>query len=600
MVGLHSWRGPLYINVTAFAKNELVTRCIEYYSTDHDSHRRCSLIPLSQHVSTTVSLEAHSKMARQWLNYCLQHHDVHLCPANTHQRLPTRVICVGSPGSSPFLHEPCNGERGCWVALSYRWGRQNSSTTLKNLREKKEGFDLEQLPKTIRDAVVVTRGLGVQYLWVDAICIVQNEETPWIWKREAAEMCSVYENALLTIAAIDNEHSDTGLSSIDPRRQAVQLDLKSSYIPAMSIFARQSHALGYYGFMSSGRQNIHHSYGFGDSALGLLDNRGWTLQEITLSPRILWFSTCELGFSCPAGRVCECQREFNHSKVPIKKSFNHVRRNHPELHVQTLVDSVPRRPTIHDPELQGGSSQTWMIHWLDIVEDFTARNLTRATDRLPALHGLITAIQKRIGGECVAGLWVSDLPRQLLWHAADVGRVPVDMNACYPEYAPSWSWASVLRAITWTEHTEREMAWTIVSSHFTASDNYVLGSGTGSIIIRGYVLPALVEGLILYSRDKIDVFARYDTQVKLDGRADCYLWDHLKKKVLFIMVAELARVEHDTGTNTWTKYTATALLLEPVSQMAETFRRLGLVDHVDLGNWGAWRPSLLERTITLT
>ncbi|KAF2030724.1 hypothetical protein EK21DRAFT_14841, partial [Setomelanomma holmii] len=92
------------------------------------------------------------------------------------------------------------GERGRYVALSYSWGLTRTfTTTLTTYGIHKSGFTLGDLPATIRDAVLIARYMGIQYVWADSLCIIQDSAADWAY--EAARMCSIYSNATVTFAA---------------------------------------------------------------------------------------------------------------------------------------------------------------------------------------------------------------------------------------------------------------------------------------------------------------------------------------------------------------------------------------------------------------
>ena len=98
------------------------------------------------------------------------------------------------------------GEHGRWTALSYCWG-ENSSFLLNshNIRQFHHGaYSLEDYPPTLKDAIRLTRNLGIPYLWVDALCILQDSASDWAI--EASRMKSVYERAKITIAAASSSN----------------------------------------------------------------------------------------------------------------------------------------------------------------------------------------------------------------------------------------------------------------------------------------------------------------------------------------------------------------------------------------------------------
>ncbi len=114
--------------------------------------------------------------------------------------MPTRLVDVGICEDSKLHLQVTANLFGRYCALSYNWGRSESFKTKKTTYESRlAGFSLDDLPTTIRDAVLLTRLLGFRYLWVDALCIVQDD--PAHWAQESAVMDQVYGNATLTIAA---------------------------------------------------------------------------------------------------------------------------------------------------------------------------------------------------------------------------------------------------------------------------------------------------------------------------------------------------------------------------------------------------------------
>lgn len=96
-----------------------------------------------------------------------------------------------------------------YVTLSHRWGStQNFTTTKANLHSRQSGFTLQDLPRTYRDAAIVTARLGFSYLWIDAICIMQDDPEEWLWESE--KMGAIYRHAKCTIASHCSENDDSG------------------------------------------------------------------------------------------------------------------------------------------------------------------------------------------------------------------------------------------------------------------------------------------------------------------------------------------------------------------------------------------------------
>ena len=140
----------------------------------------------------------------QWLHDCNTTHVG--CSVGDPPKLPTRVIDVGlssSEGPKPYLL--CSGGlEGRYVALSHCWGTASLSnpgfkTERHNYDDLQAGFVLESVPALFRDAIVTTWKLGIQYLWIDSLCIIQDSKDDW--EAESAKMGSVYRNAYVTIVA---------------------------------------------------------------------------------------------------------------------------------------------------------------------------------------------------------------------------------------------------------------------------------------------------------------------------------------------------------------------------------------------------------------
>lgn len=114
-------------------------------------------------------------IANQWISTCRESHLA--CQQQQLSRLPTRVIDVGSDHQQdcPRLLE-CDGKADRYIALSHCWGSGRHFTTeTTNLNERMKGMKWESLPKTFQDAISVTRKLGIRYLWIDSVCILQDD-----------------------------------------------------------------------------------------------------------------------------------------------------------------------------------------------------------------------------------------------------------------------------------------------------------------------------------------------------------------------------------------------------------------------------------------
>jgi hypothetical protein len=150
------------------------------------------------------------KMLKHWLQQCQCHHRG--CNRKTAPKLPTRLINVGTyPSDVVYLINTDKKTAEPYTTLSHCWGRINHlpKTTKRNIEEHIQGIPLENLPQTFKDAVLVTRELGLKYLWIDSLCIIQGDEEDW--DAESSRMAETYENGLLNLAASRSSDSNGGL-----------------------------------------------------------------------------------------------------------------------------------------------------------------------------------------------------------------------------------------------------------------------------------------------------------------------------------------------------------------------------------------------------
>lgn len=291
-----------------------------------------------------------------------------------------------------------------YVTLSYRWGKALPlMTTESTLKEHYSNILVQAMPKTFRDAVEIVRALEMRYLWIDALCIVQDRLSEW--QQEAKNMASIYQGALFTIVATSAIDSDGGCLFRYDTSNCAQIPY---YDPA-----RQKDGLLYIRPMRA--------FSFQDTINGSEWNRrGWTLQERYLSMRLLHFTH--------EGLYWECQRMVLAPRT-TSRSYDTDESN--QEFDRYLCGS-------HHPSL---------TEWFQVVENYTARKLTKPEDRIHAIAGMTADFQRRSRGSLrhVAGLWDgSDLATQLHWVVR--GKTS-DRTRCH---GPTWSWTSVNDAVRWT------------------------------------------------------------------------------------------------------------------------------------------------------
>lgn len=294
------------------------------------------------------------------------------------------------------------------------------TTTIATFEQRQENIPFADLPKTFQDAIIITRRLGIQYLWIDSLCIIQDSEEDWT--KEAARMGSVYRNCLVCIAADGAVNSSGGCFIAGDRRR--NLDIAHVKCPGDSdVHIRDSpHLMAGHGFAHVG--NISEFYE------SKLDTRGWVLQEQCLAPRTLHYTVAELAFDCATCIRCECT--LAPEEVETFAAISQLR--------------ACKRMMRYSAKSVSADSANWeeRPRWPNFVALFTQRSLTYQTDRLHAMSGMAAVLEGQ-SGNFLAGLWRGDLPLGLLWrrNSKHANGAALVSRRHEKYYAPSWSWASL-------------------------------------------------------------------------------------------------------------------------------------------------------------
>ena len=373
--------------------------------------------------------------------------------------MPKRVLDVGKEDNTDVhVFEP--GDQSIekiapYVALSHCWGlSQHLISTKDTIDTWKRNIPSESLPKTFLEAIDVTRALGIQYIWIDSLCIIQDDLADW--EIEAAKMGSIYNNALLVIAATASMDGDGGILFPKPSHNRI-VGMDQNQLP-FEIYIR--HMISHIPFTwgPGADENLHSRYN--QTAVVRkypgypLFTRAWCFQERLLGTKVLHFTEREIVFECLTTINCECGSMTNFSErwlLPLRRqvashgmnSGNSYIRLPPKLGVPVLarnlyqsLKSLPEGPSVEDT----------LLNWRGLVSEYSEKSITRYSDWLPALAGLASKWFCSDTGRYLAGIWTDDLPRSLLWQALGSDQNK-DTNKGY--IAPSWSWASVGCPISW-------------------------------------------------------------------------------------------------------------------------------------------------------
>ncbi|KAK8137002.1 hypothetical protein PG984_004942 [Apiospora sp. TS-2023a] len=286
-------------------------------------------------------------------------------------------------------------------------------TTKANLDSRSRGFERLSLPKTLWDALFIAEKLGLRYLWIDAICIVQDDEDEW--ELEGARMAGIYSGALVTIAAASSSSSHDGIfntRSTTPLRcwgGLFRLESELSNGQRSQLYFQERSPLDPW------MGPLHHVRS------GPLASRARCFQERALSPRILYYTSCHLLWRCEHSDRADSLRAEDGLDTLWSTPF--------------AGEDAEVFPTDLDARTlsTGDVVRVW---YGTTVPAYTKGKLTYDSDKLIAISALAEAIQVNCGDDYVAGLWRKSLISGLLW----ARRGPGAKTTAYR--CPSWSWAS--------------------------------------------------------------------------------------------------------------------------------------------------------------
>jgi hypothetical protein len=356
-----------------------------------------------------------------WLAECCTSHTMYrpeLSLGNMPHRLPMRLVDVSfdKTGRVRLIETKRLGLRH--VALSYCWGVDHAGQkiTASTIAQVKQGIHPRKLTRTIQDAITLVRVLDIRYLWVDALCMIQGDETDW--QREASMMRMIYANADFTVAATRAEGSSDGF--LQTREEhTVALKLPSS---AATVFFRES--------LDAAGENLKQ---VGHSPLLA---RAWVMQERMLSRRTVDFTAKKIFLTCRQGIIAE----------------DGVKTTYHETLTSNFTKILNLLPKI---SLTGSALDIWTGQffgvWAELTQWYTTREITCVKDRLPAIDGIASLASLVLPGRYICGLWEINLADGLFWQPLHRPIKP-ESN----ENAPSWSWASAVSEVTLSGHNPHE------------------------------------------------------------------------------------------------------------------------------------------------
>ena len=429
------------------------------------------------------------QVAKRWLSDCLSdqhpplqfpcyqqsHPPPRRCPDPDTSILPTRLIELIAGG------HPCSARlvTGCakgtlYTTLSYTWGRDTATwkTVKSNVDERMLHFDTKILPQTIRDALRVTAGLGLQHMWIDSLCIVQDNAEDWT--HEVTRMGDIYSGCHVMISATSCSSSSDALFNTTSKSHAESMDvvrltgvLSKGQVSTLYLHERAKHS----------SEDLWEY----EVERGPLAKRGWACQENILSPRTLYYTSAQLMWQCNHCVLTQDNLNGDHSEKLRSRDL--------------FFDVEPAYRRIESPE-QTNAGQTsdgflslsfvhaWYINF--VQNDYSRRKCTYSEDKLVAIAGLVEAVHRNFPQRYLAGLWEDSILEGLSW----VRHGPGNKSAMY--LAPSWSWAPQLSRVAFLtrrwgsdQHNHCRLVEATVDNDPRMPFGRVFG---GSVVLEAHVL----------------------------------------------------------------------------------------------------------------
>ncbi|WYZ36693.1 hypothetical protein EsH8_II_000199 [Colletotrichum jinshuiense] len=426
--------------------------------------------------TNTESDESWSK-AITWIQDCTYGHLACNVETKAGSWHPTRLLDLAAPNSNPDVfrivvtseHQIGPDER--YTTLSHCWGSAQFLQLKKaTYDEFKKGVKLDRLPNTFRGAIQVTRRLGVRFLWIDSLCILQDRDDLSDWLVEAGQMHKVYSHSYCNISAAGAQDSSKGLF--------FERDPWVSHTGDVSICVEGLGLSTDNDYMDCSIVDLN----FWDNGIGQcpLNKRGWVLQERLLAPRVLHFAKDQLFWECREHAAAECYPE----------SLPRSLRNGTPANFKRL-DPSTRSTGFSRQEESSTDPMFYYRVWNSVVEEYSDTRLTRSADKLIALSGVAKRFATQINDTYVVGMWRKYLASSLLWkvdNQIQIDGSPSTRPATYR--APSFSWASVDEKVIAGTPNDADLLIDVVSVHLehVSGDTTGLVKG-GYLELRGQVKP---------------------------------------------------------------------------------------------------------------
>ncbi|TVY73672.1 hypothetical protein Focb16_v005233 [Fusarium oxysporum f. sp. cubense] len=319
-----------------------------------------------------------------------------------------------------------------YAALSYCWGNADDAayqpkTNSANLSERLGGFGIDTMSPVVRDAIITCEALGMRYLWVDALCILQGKADIADWDVESQKMSDIFRNAYITLCPSSSNSCREGFLGQRQRHPGIRV---KTPITSNAVFQNESREFSIIPYeVKAITPSFMFTFEFTDSKWY---SRAWVWQEVNFSARLVIFSPTFVFFRCPEILICE---------NGARKETTIVQKGLGEYHSKRYQDAQP------------------FAFFRTCVESISTMDISFESDRLAAVAGVAKQVSQATGSEYAAGLWVEDICKDLIFtrnlereNNRDKGGLEKYVESLRTRHlaiGPTWSWPGHRGGVCW-------------------------------------------------------------------------------------------------------------------------------------------------------
>jgi hypothetical protein len=345
-------------------------------------------ISSSPGLRTNISFDDTVGFIRRSIQHCQSTHECVPRSRENQSGVPARLVRLKASADAPsavggndvrLIDTVAEYGSFCppYATLTHCWGTnlpRDIITTQANLSQQMSGISVQSLPLNFQHAIYYAGWLGVQYIWIDALCIVQD--LPDDWKAESVKMGAIYSGSVITLAAAWSEDSfggfTIGQAKLTPFTKTTQL---AHGAQRDIIWSHLDEVRG---------------------SSPPISTRGWTFQELMLSPRVVYFAKEQVVWQCR--QLWQTEDRLLYSGMD---KFLGGRLFRGILAARNFGNLLSNPEQMNDADL--------MWYWEregGIVRDYTHRDFTKYSDRAIAIAGVAQRLEEVSGVRYVAGLWI--------------------------------------------------------------------------------------------------------------------------------------------------------------------------------------------------